>query len=192
MHGQLNRMCSPLRGALAALKENAMSRSIQATLAFLACAAMLAVSTSAIAQRQGGGGGGGGRAYHGGGGGGAYQGGGYRGYHGHGGYRGYHGHSHSSLRVGVAFGAPFWYPWPGYAYSPYPAYPYYPYAAYPYPYYGYPAAVSVPAPVYIERDRDVAASDSPYWYYCRESDAYYPYVKQCSGSWERVPAQPAR
>lgn len=88
----------------------------------------------------------------------------------------HHRHHHHGARigVGVVFGAPLWYPAPLY-------YPYYrPY------YYAAPA----PAPVYIERDRDVAES-SPYWYFCRESDAYYPYVKQCPGPWQRVPAQPA-
>ena len=94
---------------------------------------------------------------------------------------------------GFTFGAP-WYPWPAYSYYPSYYYPYYPYY-YPYPAavsYPYPAAVSAAPPVYIERGGDVAAADSPYWYYCRDSDAYYPYVKQCAGSWERVPAQPAR
>lgn len=86
----------------------------------------------------------------------------------------YHRHGGARIGVGVVFGAPLWYPAPVY-------YPYYR------PYYSAPA----PAPVYIERDRDVAES-SPYWYYCRESDAYYPYVKQCPGPWQHVPAQPAQ
>jgi hypothetical protein len=137
--------------------------------------AAVGVSLDTSAQRSGGGGrhysgGGGGRHYSGGGGGHYY---GYRG--------GHHGHSHSSVGIGFVFGGPLWYGygWPGY----------YPYYSQPY-YYGYPAAVSVP-PVYIERGQEVAA-ESPYWYYCRESDTYYPYVRQCSGDWERVPAQPAR
>ena len=29
------------------------------------------------------------------------------------------------------------------------------------------------------------------WYFCRESNAYYPYVKQCPSGWTRVPAQPS-
>jgi hypothetical protein len=28
------------------------------------------------------------------------------------------------------------------------------------------------------------------WYYCRDPEGYYPYVKHCYGSWEPVPAQP--
>ena len=164
-----------------------MTKSIKATLIVLASLAMLAVTASAFAQRQGGGGGGA-RVQSGGG----HGGGGHRHYQGghryHGGHHGGH-HHHSRWSVGFAFGG--WYPysyWPGYyAYPAYPAY----YPAY-YP-YAYPAAVGYSSPpVYIERDREVAAGDSPYWYYCRDSDTYYPYVKQCSGSWERVPAQPAR
>jgi len=89
----------------------------------------------------------------------------------------------------LTFGGPLWYG-PGY----YPYRYYYPYAyPYPYPYY-YPPAVVMPSEprVYIERD-DQATADaqtSPYWYYCRESDTYYPYVKECAGQWERVPARP--
>ena len=91
----------------------------------------------------------------------------------------YHHHSHGSrVHLGFVFGAPLWYPAP----------------VYPYPYaYAYPPAVIVPpAPrVYIERDERVAQESSPgYWYYCRDSNTYYPYVKECASPWERVPAQP--
>lgn len=103
------------------------------------------------------------------------------------------GHYHSGARVGVgiSIGAPIWY---GPAY-----YPYYR----PYNYYPYPAVVPAPVyverpvyvepPVYVERDDRAAAQEAPgqYWYYCRESETYYPYVKQCAGPWQRVPAQPA-
>jgi hypothetical protein len=96
---------------------------------------------------------------------------------------GHHYHSHGSrLHLGFVFGGPLWYPGPAYSY-PYP---------YAYP-YAYPPAVVVPqAPrVYIERDDRVAQERAPgYWYYCRESNTYYPYVKECSEPWERVPAQP--
>lgn len=86
-------------------------------------------------------------------------------------------HSHSGLSLGFVFGGPLWYPAPAYSYP------------YPYP----PAVVVNPAPrAYIERDdRAIARESSPgYWYYCRESNVYYPYVKECAGPWERVPAQP--
>ena len=97
-----------------------------------------------------------------------------------------HGHGHSStLSLGFAFGGPLWYPGP--VFSSY-AYPY----AYPYPYAYSPPIVVSPAPrVYIEREERVARESSPgYWYYCRESETYYPYVKECAQPWERVPAQP--
>lgn len=95
----------------------------------------------------------------------------------------HHHHSHGSrLSLGFVFGGPLWYP----GWYPGPVY------AYP-PVYAPPVVVT-PAPrVYIERDDRVARESSPgpgYWYYCRESNTYYPYVKECAGSWERVPAQP--
>lgn len=63
-------------------------------------------------------------------------------------------------------------------------------------YYGptyYPPAVVVPSapPVYIEQGQAAAsAQDLQYWYYCRESETYYPYVKECAGPWQRVVPQP--
>ncbi|MCC6534688.1 MAG: hypothetical protein IT531_19235 [Burkholderiales bacterium] len=95
-----------------------------------------------------------------------------------------HGHSHSRVHLGFVFGAPLWYPGPAY----YPPYPYsYSYPAYP------PAVIVPPAPrVYIERDEAMVAQENApgYWYYCRDSQTYYPYVKQCATPWERVPAAP--
>lgn len=92
--------------------------------------------------------------------------------------------------VGVVIGAPLG--WPGYYYPPYYGYP--SYYGYP-PYYGYPAPVVVESspPVYIEQ-RSAAPAVAPeqgYWYYCRKSKAYYPYVKECPGGWQRVAPQPS-
>lgn len=91
------------------------------------------------------------------------------------------GHYRSRAHFGVFIGAP------AYWYHPAPYY-YYP------PAYYYPPVVAAPAspPVYIERGN---ASSPPeqsqgYWYYCPEARAYYPYVKQCAGGWQRVPSQP--
>ena len=95
-----------------------------------------------------------------------------------GGHRHHH-HSHSGLSLGFVFGAPLWYPAPAYSY--------------PYPYAYPPAVVVNPAPrVYVEREDLAIARESStgYWYYCRESNLYYPYAKECSAPWERVPAQP--
>ncbi len=93
---------------------------------------------------------------------------------------GWHGHGHSRVVVGFNFGYPVgWYaPW---YYAP-PAY-YYP-----------PAVYAPPTPTtYVERS-DVAeeapAQPPATWYFCREANGYYPYVKQCPGGWMRVPAQP--
>lgn len=78
-------------------------------------------------------------------------------------------------RVGVYVGVPFG-PW------------YYP----PVPYYYYPRVIAVPAapPVYIEQASPPAAPAQGYWYYCNSAGAYYPYVKDCPGGWQKVPAQP--
>ncbi len=112
----------------------------------------------------------------------------YRGGH----YRGYYGGG-SRYSFGLYLGPGFW----GYPYSPY--YGGYGYGAYGYPYPAYPyyppAVVTVPSspPTYIERGVPDAAAepmDSAYWYYCRDASAYYPYVKQCPGGWERVAPQP--
>jgi len=49
-------------------------------------------------------------------------------------------------------------------------------------------------PVYPYPDPDAytqAMSAIPYWYYCQDPAGYYPYVMQCSGPWQPVPAQPA-
>jgi hypothetical protein len=91
------------------------------------------------------------------------------------------GHFHGGPRVhfGFVFGGPLYYP---------PPYYYYPPAYYP------PAVIVPPAPqTYIERG-DAADSNSAQndWYYCAESKAYYPYVKQCPGGWQRVAPSPPR
>jgi hypothetical protein len=88
--------------------------------------------------------------------------------------------------VGVGIG-PVWGPW-----YPYPVgYPY-PYA-YPYPYPAAPAVLPAPPAqtVYVENPQAAApAPAANTWYFCRNPQGYYPYVKQCSGAWEPVPAQP--
>jgi hypothetical protein len=84
------------------------------------------------------------------------------------------------VHLGFHFGVPLgWHaPW-HYYYAP--------------PVHYYPAPVVVqPAspPVYVERS-DVVPEGASSWYFCRESNSYYPYVKQCPGGWQRVPAQPS-
>ena len=75
-----------------------------------------------------------------------------------------HFHSHVFIGGGLAF-APLFYPPPVY-YDPPPA------VQYVEP----PAANSAPQP--------------GYWYYCQESNQYYPYVQQCPGGWQPVAPQP--
>jgi hypothetical protein len=96
-----------------------------------------------------------------------------------GGHSGGHGHhGYSGARVGVFIG-PGWYP---------PFYPYY-YPPYYYPYY-YPPVVSAP-PTYIEQASSQTLAPG-YWYYCGESNGYYPYVKECAGGWQPVAPAPAQ
>ncbi len=83
----------------------------------------------------------------------------------------------------------------------YPGYGYYDPFFYP-PFHHYPPIVIpvappvvVPSapPVYVQQQEEIVthqpqASD---WYYCRNPDGYYPYVKQCPDGWLRVDPQPA-
>jgi hypothetical protein len=106
---------------------------------------------------------------------------------GHGRYYGGHGGYHGGVRFGVYLGGPVF--WPGYYYPPayFPRYysPYYP------PYY--PPVVVPPSPsVYIEQgSSQTAPAPSNWWYYCADSNAYYPYVKECPAGWQRVAPLPA-
>jgi len=107
------------------------------------------------------------------------RGGGHKGgYHQGGGHYG----GHYQGRTSIAIGGPFWGPaW----YYPSNYYPYYPY---------YAPVVDVPStpPVYIERSEPADDSTpSGIWYYCPDSKTYYPYVMECPGGWQTVPAQPA-
>lgn len=107
----------------------------------------------------------------------------------YGGPRGYYGPrwGYRGPSVGVYFGGPV--PW-GWPWGP-PLY---------YPQPVYPPLVAVPPPVvYIEKgdggdetsvDDSAAALAPGYWYYCRESAAYYPAVMQCPGPWVQVAPRP--
>jgi hypothetical protein len=89
----------------------------------------------------------------------------------------------SSTHYSFSFGIPLGWPYYGA-----PAY-------YPAPYYYPPAAIIAPyPPVYVERDdveREAPPATSTWYYYCAQSKAYYPYVRQCPGGWQRVPPRPA-
>ena len=93
-------------------------------------------------------------------------------------HRGHHGHRSS---VGIFFGVPA----PVYYYPRY----YSPYYYYPPYYYGPTVAAGPSAPVYIEQSAPPGApsqGSTGYWYYCRDTQTYYPYVQQCASPWQQV------
>jgi hypothetical protein len=69
------------------------------------------------------------------------------------------------------------------------------------PVYPYPAYVS---PTYYGDDYDDGGDDQGYgdggyqggyggggvWYHCSSPDGYYPYIRDCHGGWQQVPATP--
>lgn len=165
--------------------------SLRTIVTVVVLAMALTAGTTASADRYSGGGGhkGGSYSYQGG----TYKGSYYRGGDRHGGHyygrgyygRGYYGGYYGS-GVGVVIGWPWW--WGSSWYYPY-SYPYYPYY---YPGY-YVPQVTVPSspPEYIERSRpEPSTTPSGVWYYCPDSNAYYPYVKECPSDWQTVPALP--
>jgi len=102
---------------------------------------------------------------------------------------------HYRGRVGVYIGpGAYWgpaYPRPYY----YPGFYPYPYAD---PYYNSAPVVVVPSapPVYIEQGavtaEPIESAAQQYWYFCRATKKYYPYVKECPGGWQKVLPQPAQ
>jgi hypothetical protein len=117
------------------------------------------------------------------------------GYVGHGSYGGSfsHGHSHSRTNLGIYLGGGYYgggFYGPGY----YGAYGFGNPFFYP-PYYNYPPVVVAPAapPVYVEQRNAVPAQpQTNYWYYCRNPDGYYPYIKECPNGWLQVVPQPTQ
>lgn len=62
------------------------------------------------------------------------------------------------------------------------------------PVFAAPMLAPARAPTYIQRNEvsgPAQAQQKSYWYYCRNPEGYYPYVKQCSGQWIKVPPQPS-
>ncbi len=133
-----------------------------------------------------------------------YAAGGWRGgggWHAGGGWRGGGGWNRGG-RVGIYLGAPI-----GFNFGYYP-YSYYGASYYGSPYYYSPAPAYYPpvqsAPVIYTERRDnlqIRMQEAPrnlsqnvqasWWYYCVDSNAYYPYVNKCPGGWLRVAPQPA-
>jgi hypothetical protein len=95
---------------------------------------------------------------------------GWRGNYGHDRHR--HGYRSSFSFV---FGAPVY--WPPYAYSYYGL-------------YSRPPVIVQQAPVtYVQRDLPAAPAASAYWYYCPDSQSYYPYAQTCPSEWLQVVPQ---
>jgi hypothetical protein len=169
------------------------NKSLILVVTLIAIAAILVSGGTVMADGRGHGGGRGSGDWHGGGHwDGGWHGGGH-GWSGGGHWRGGWGWGWPGFGFGVATGAILSYP---YYYQPY--YPYYPYNPYAY------APTYSPSPRVIVREREPAYADervyseparSRYsardtWYYCKKSNAYYPYVRRCAGGWEKVPAVP--
>ena len=126
-----------------------------------------------------------------------------------GGFSGSHQHfnrSNSHYHLGIGFGG-FYGPsffGPGFFGSGYYNYPGYPYSyryrypgAYYYPrgYYSSPSVIAPSTPIiYIQREAPVTSQtqsvQTNYWYYCRNPEGYYPYIKQCPEGWLQVAPQP--
>jgi hypothetical protein len=60
----------------------------------------------------------------------------------------------------------------------------------PYPYY--PPVAVYPQSVYVQPESQTYVQRQPgYWYYCADSNAYYPYVQACPSGWMQVVPQNA-
>lgn len=98
--------------------------------------------------------------------------------HGH----GYGGHPYFGLGI---YGAWPWF-YPGYAAD---------FSGYGLPVYADSFYSQAPAPVqYVDMAPPAVsgakAAPGNAWYYCKNPEGYYPYVKACDYAWEVVPAQP--
>jgi hypothetical protein len=152
-----------IRGRFARQWEVAMNTARRIGIVALAMFAALVLALPADASRGGGGHSGGGR----GGGGG----------HGSGAGHSHHGGHHHHHRGGGVFfiGAVggFWPWWSAGAYGPV--------------LYDVPAWLPEPLPGPVPLMQQAPASPEGYWWYwCEDSQAYYPYVQQCASEWQRV------
>jgi hypothetical protein len=139
-------------------------------MAALVAIAALALALPADAARGGGGGG------HGGGGHGGGRNGGHANHSGggHGNHGGHHGSGHHHHRGGFVAGVfiggalwPWWYP------APYDIV--------------YDAPIWLPPPAIDPADPGLQQGAAEYWwYFCPDSQIYYPYVQQCASEWQRV------
>lgn len=105
-------------------------------------------------------------------------------------------YGYGARHYGPRYHGPHFHAYPRY-YGPSYYSPYYP------PVYAAPVVMSPPVimqaqpQVYIEQPRQDSSAagvqpqeNSPYWYFCAERNAYYPYVKTCAGGWQQVTPTP--
>ena len=80
-------------------------------------------------------------------------------------------------RVGVnVWLGPSWGPWGWWPYSAYSPH---------YPYYRGPSVVIKEEPVeYIQKTPQT--EEPSYWYFCKDPEGYYPYIKRCPNGWLKV------
>ena len=89
-----------------------------------------------------------------------------------------HGGHGSRVGIGVWLG-PGW--WPGWGW------PYY-YPSY-YPYYPAEQTIVIQQPEVYEQPTP-QAEQPVYWYFCKNPQGYFPYVKQCPSGWMKVVPTP--
>jgi hypothetical protein len=84
-----------------------------------------------------------------------------------------HGHWHGGPRFGFDFviGPGPWWWWDSPLYYP-------------------PAVVAAPAPMYVQPSTAQMPAPINYWYFCPQSNTYYPYVTDCPGGWQQIAPQP--
>lgn len=97
-------------------------------------------------------------------------------------------HHHHGARVGVFIGAPL-------AFAPWPYY--HPY--YHDPYYSRPIVIQEQPVIYTEQAPAIQAAPAPmapppgpqvqqqnFWFFCQDTQTYYPHVQNCATPWQRV------
>ena len=87
------------------------------------------------------------------------------------------GHGGGRVSVGVWLGPGWWGP---------PYYPLY------YPYYQPEQRIVIEQPEMYVQPAPQAEEQQNYWYYCKDPQGYYPYVKQCPSGWMKVVPSPPR
>jgi hypothetical protein len=80
--------------------------------------------------------------------------------------------------IGFGVYAPLWAPPPVY-YAPPPVLE-----------QGYVAPQGYAQPPAYGPQADGAGPNAGYWYYCNNPQGYYPYIRECNGQWQTVPANP--